>query len=487
MRGEMIMHDLIVIGEDLSSYVAAAMAQRYGVNTALIAGNDYCGSCRIGGFTFNLDPLPATGFGVNQTCLALLAELDIPVLERNCLLLNPAFQVILPRHRIDIFNEIEPLVAELVREFPEDENEIYNIYSAVYKYTPLFEHWFRSHPFVQPSSFKDAYHYLELLPYYFKQKLITGKLKKFLARNTSLHRVFEAQLAMLSCLENQLNAFSSFYLFAAPLRGVYYFQGGIQVFYKAILKSFLNTGGTYLTDSDIKNINNDRIAKVEVLREDGTLAAMPAKNLIISNKSEAFNLVFKGEKKFISISDWLRPAKIKYLPFTIHLGIPEKCLPEKMSRHVAVICNENKNIHDNNMIILAASMPEDEALAPKDKIALTATVFLPADTESWSEESLQATALSILDNLEFFLPFLKENIEILDIEKSIALSRKQKEVVSPKYQLKSSFITGFSAANNKTRYKNVYLSGASLFGDNGFEGEIISGMNAASCVIGKAK
>jgi len=481
------MHELIVIGDDLSSYVAAALAQRYGVKTALIAGNGCCGSCRIGNFTFNLDPLPATGFGANQTCLALLAELDIPVLERNCLLLNPAFQIILPRHRIDFFNQIEHLVAELVREFPENEDEIYDIYSSVFKYSPLFEQWFRAHPLVQPSSLKDIFHYLKLIPYYFKKKLLSGKLKKFLAQNISLQRTFEAQLSMLSCLENQLTALSSCYLFAMPLRGVYYFQGGRQVFYKALLKSFLDAGGTYLNNCNIKDISNDRIKKVEVLLEDGTLSGIPAKHLIISNKSECFNLVFKGKNKFISITDWLRPAIIKYLPFTIHLGVPGKCLPEKMSRHVAVICDEKKSIYDNNMIILESSMPEDEAMAPKDKIALTATVFLPANEAAWTDESLRASALSIQDNLEFFLPFLKENIEMLDMEKSIAISRKHKEVVSPKYQLRSSFISGFSATNNKTRYKNVYLTGCSLFGDNGFEGEIISGMNAASCVIGKAK
>jgi hypothetical protein len=60
-----------------------------------------------------------------------------------------------------------------------------------------------------------------------------------------------------------------------------------------------------------------------------------------------------------------------------------------------------------------------------------------------------------------------------------------RKIVNPKYQMKNSFLTGFATRSNKTRFKNVFLTGASLLVDAGFEGEIISGMNAVSRVVGK--
>jgi phytoene dehydrogenase-like protein len=104
---------------------------------------------------------------------------------------------------------------------------------------------------------------------------------------------------------------------------------------------------------------------------------------------------------------------------------------------------------------------------------------------TWSKENLTANARSIIERLEYFLPFLKENIEFFDIKESINISQKQRAVVNPKYQLQNSFFTGFATKSNKTKFDNIYLTGASLLTDAGFEGEIISGINAAARVAAK--
>jgi len=83
------MYDLIVIGDDLSSHVAAATSARYGLSTALIAESGLGDTFIIDDFVFNLDPTPITGIGSNQTLLSLLAELDIEPIERNGLYLIP--------------------------------------------------------------------------------------------------------------------------------------------------------------------------------------------------------------------------------------------------------------------------------------------------------------------------------------------------------------------------------------------------------------
>ena len=129
------------------------------------------------------------------------------------------------------------------------------------------------------------------------------------------------------------------------------------------------------------------------------------------------------------------------------------------------------------------SIPQQHDETPADKIPMTATVFLPNDDETWTRESLKVQSESIIDRLEFFLPFLRENIELIDIDKSIDIHNDSRQIVNPKYQVRNAFFSGFAAKNNKTRFKNIYLCGASLLTDAGFEGEIISGINAASKVF----
>jgi phytoene dehydrogenase-like protein len=476
------MYDLIVIGDDLSSHVAAAVAARYGLSTALIAESGMGDTFIIGDFVFNIDPTPIAGLGTNQTLLSLLAELDIPPIERDGLLLNPAYQVILPEHRVDFFSDKESLVKEMAREFPQLEIEINKFYDSAIKYSAVFSQWLRNHPFVQIHSLRDFGNYLKMIPALIGHKLKTKKFKRILFKNPSLQKIWEAQHGLLSFAADNQYSFTSSFLYSAPLRGIFYFQQGKQVIFNSLIRKIESSGGLYLSQCEISAIEKGRLISVDVTDKDGVTSKITAKKLIVSSKWNGMPLLTERKKR-INITDWIRPVKIAYYPFTIHLGIPKKCLPEKTARHIAVVSDVNSDIHNNNLIILQLSIPQHNDEVSADKIPLTATIFLPNDDEIWTRESLKAQSESIIDRLEFFLPFLKENIQQFDIDKSIDICNECRQIVNPKYQLRNSFFSDFAAKNNKTRFRNIYLCGASLLTDAGFEGEIISGINAASKVF----
>ena len=73
------MNGLIVIGDDIASHVAAAVASSNGVYTTLLSesgiGEEICLNSDL---VFNVDPTPMTGFGANQTGSSLLDKIDIP-------------------------------------------------------------------------------------------------------------------------------------------------------------------------------------------------------------------------------------------------------------------------------------------------------------------------------------------------------------------------------------------------------------------------
>jgi len=83
--------------------VDAMMCSRWGKRTILIAEQGLAADYEISGYRFSVDPTPLSGFGPSQTCLKLLAELDLPLPERSRLeRLDPAMQVILPGCRLDL-------------------------------------------------------------------------------------------------------------------------------------------------------------------------------------------------------------------------------------------------------------------------------------------------------------------------------------------------------------------------------------------------
>jgi len=474
------MYGLIVIGDDLSSHVAAAVSSGNGMKTVLLSENGIGSACFVGDLTFNTDTAPLTGFGENQVCSSLLTKLGIS-LEAN--LSNPGYQIILPENRIHFFNNKEELVKEMAREFPQLAVKIKSFYNAVERNSAIAGKWLHDHPFIQPKSVKYYMDFIKLTPYLIRVKYDNIKFKRLMLRNASFKKIMEAQQVLLSFKTNHQNSIFSHFQYCVPLRGAYHFSEGKQVFFDSLIKKIESAGGLHLNRCEVLSIKKGRIIEVTYNDKDGVPTKIEAGNLIVSTKWQNMHLLIERKKK-LSWGDFIRPTKISHYPFTIHLGINPKGIPEKMATHVAVITDVNKDIYDDNLIILESGSSENEKTAVS-KIPLSATVFLSNDQAIWSRDNLSQTADSIIERLEYFLPFLKENIEFFDIEESINISQKQRNVVNPKYQLRKSFISGFFAKNNKTKFGNVYLTGASLLTDAGLEGEVISGMNAAARITGK--
>jgi len=288
---------------------------------------------------------------------------------------------------------------------------------------------------------------------------------------------------LLSFKTKDQNSIFSHFQYSAPLRGVYYFRHGKQGLFKSLINKITSANGLYLKNCEVLSIQKGKFIEVTVMDKNGVPSRIEAEKLIVSTKWQNMHLLIE-RKSNLNFDDFLRPVKVSYYPFTIHLGIRKKSIPEKVARHVAVISDVHKHIYDDNLIILELNAPED-GITTSAKSLLTATIFLADDQLTWSKENLTAHARSIIERLEYFLPFLKENIEFFDIKESINISQKQRAAVNAKYQFKNSFISGLAAKSNKTTFSNTYLTGASLLTDAGFEGEIISGINAVARVTAK--
>jgi hypothetical protein len=481
------MYDLIVIGDDISSYITSAVASHYGLNTAHIAKHNIESTYSLSDYFLNLDPMPLTGFGLNQTGYSLFSELNIPLTKQETFSLNPSYQVITPEHRIDFFSDKGLLVQDLIREFPEKTKAIKSFYNAVEKNSKIFLKWMQKHPFIQPYSIKDYLDYITLIPYLLKFKLSSIKFRRKIYSNTSLKKILEAQYILLSCAKGGFDSFTSHFHYSSPLRGIYNFQQDKLTLLRLLIAKFKSNNGKYFDNCGLLSIKKGKVIEAEINDDKGIVTKVSAENLIISNKSEAISLLLKHRKKRINIGEWIRPTHISHYPFTLHFGISQKNVPEKMAKYAAVISDPQKDIYNDNLIILELSSASDKKKISKGQILLSATIYLPANSKSWSKKNLNENAHSIIERLEYFLPFLKDDIQFIDINKSIDISIRYRDIVNPKYISRNSFISGFLAKNNKTRFSNIYLTGASLLMDAGFEGEIVSGMYGVYKVLNRRK
>ncbi len=482
------MYDLIVIGDDLSSHVAAACASNHGLHTLLIAESGLGGLQLLDDFVFNIDSTPITGLGPDQPGLSILSDLGITVPEAadSATAINPAFQVILPDHRIDFYNESLTLTTELAREFPELDSEIRDFYRAATDASAIFQKWIAEHPQIQPQNLKEYFSYLKIFPHIFRYKFSAAKFDKILSQNPSLEKVWEAQQALLSFNNDDLFSFASSYQYCAPFRGISYFAQGKQFLFNALIEKLESNKGLYLNNYQVSSITRNNPIELTIKAPTGESSQVSGRNLIITTKSDSLLLLRTGNRS-VNISDWFRPAKIVHYPFTIYLGIAEKCLPEQIARHIALVTDTAKDIHDGNLIILETGLPENNLPLKQARISLTATVFREDGEENWTRDALKREAHSVLLRLEDFLPFLKENIELDNLDQSIDISLAYRKVASPKYKVRNALLTSFAAKSNRTRFGNIFLTGTSLLTDAGFDAEMMSGKNAALQVINRRK
>lgn len=480
------MYDTIVIGNDLSSLIAASISSRYGKKTILLCEGDITNIYSEAGYTFNIDPFPWTGFGPKQTFLQLFSELDMPFTDKSHVLrLDPSLQIILPEHRIDLYNRKDFLIEEMEREFKENTKSIRKLHAAVSKSSNLITGFIRKNPFIRPKTVKDFFRFIGNIPIFIGNRSVLSKRLKETQNVPSLKRVFEAELLLLSNLcTNEVNPLSSAYILSLPWEGLFSHLGGKYIIMDALRRKFASCGGRFINNISIMRLNVKK-DEIEIDIDAGeSMSTIKGKNLIISTKWEKFKPMLLNDERFSKLAKKFESIEAVYHPFTLHMGVSDKGIPEKMASHVIVIGDEKFPVMDNNLIFLETSSTGDTGCAPPGKRVISATVFLKESPLRLSNDDLEGVSTGILENIEGFLPFLRENLDFRNVEKSIEMSRKYQEVVNQKFKINGNPLLGISILSNRTPVKNVFLTGGMLLAGLGFDGEVISGMNAAHHVVG---
>ena len=486
MKSVRKMYDTIVIGNDLSSLIAAALCARYGKKTALLSEKDTRDFFSESGYTFNIDPFPWTGFGSGQVFLRLFSELDIPFTDEiNVTQLNPSLQVILPEHRIDLYSERNALISEMEREFPGNIKEIGKFYSAVLRGGNSITRFINKNPFTRPRSLKE---YLKLavgIPIFIRNRSILSKRFKAAQYPPSLKRVFEAELLLLSslCMANA-KPLSYAHILSLPWKGLFCNFGGKHILTDVLRRKFISYGGSLIDNSSIVRLNTAGEIEVDIDVE-GIVSTVSGKNLIVSTKWEKLKQMLLDDERFEKPARKFESIEAVYHPFTLHMGVSEKGIPEKISEYVIIIRDEERPVMDNNLVFLEISSSKDTVSAPHGKRAVSATIFLKKSPLILSNGDLERVSTGILDNLKDFLPFLRENLDFTNVGKSIEISREYQNVINQKYRITGNPLLGISTLSNSTPVKNVFLTGGMLLAGLGFEGEVVSGMNAAYLTVGE--
>ncbi len=476
------MYDTVVIGNDLSSLIAAVGSARRGMKTLLLREGDLPDCYAASGYTFDVDPFP--WFGLDQT-LYLRRFPELSLFQSSELIpLDPGLQVILPDHRLDIFNDEERLVQEFEREFEGSARILKDIFAAVLSSNRTFFRMLAETESLVPQTLYQTARSLRFLPSLLRHRsMLLKKMREM--DDPSILSVFKAEMLLFSNrYADRTYCLLAPYTLSRPFDCVLYPKGGKNRLISNLKDQFLSEGGE-ISEGCVINAIALSPGKCEIdLDAGGAPVKKNSKYLIASTKWENLQTRLLTHRRLNRLSRRLTNSQRILHPFTLHLGVLDKGIPEKMAGYVIIVLDETKPLTDQNLIFLEVSLPDDTGRAPDGKRALSATTFLKKPPAAMPDSALNETAAGLLQNLEGFLPFLRENLEWYDQDYCIGLSRKYQEVVNAKYRIKRRPFSLLSSLSNRTPLKNIFLTGGELYAPLGFEGEIVSGIIAANLVSG---
>ena len=473
------MYDTLIIGRDLSSLIAAVTSVRQGWKTVLIMEGDTEMAHREGGYLFLFDPRPLSGLADQQMVSRFFHNPSCPIVDEPLTSpMNPAFQVILPGHRVELFPNQQQRTDDLIREFPEQKSEIDRFYEAVAKAGSLIERRIEEDAAGGPLGGKMFLRRLARLPAELvaRSSLVLPGDGKAIA----FRRIIQAQLKFLSHLtmDDDHLPLSAAYLLSLPSRGLFYPYGGMNAWMSRLRNAFTDHGGILCEGCSVIRIGTKPEVIVD-LEMAGSSSTLRGRMLIVSAQWEKRDLLLPVRKKFFRRFRRFDSIRSSGYPFYLHMGVRTEGLPEKMAMYAVVVRDGDDDVTDRDLVFLETSLPGETERAPEGRRAITATVYLADSPLRLSDQDLKEAAMNIIDSLEGFLPFLRENIDYLHVDKSIAISRRYQEMANRKYRTLKRPFWGMTTLSPGTRIPNVLMTGAILRAGLGFEGEIIAGIDAA--------
>lgn len=469
------MYDVIVIGNDMSALVAATRAAQLGLKTVLLQDGGLPDRLSLSDYAFDVDPFPWP-LVESVEAYPFLRSLAFAELSEAP---RPDFQVILPEHRVDFFPGKYAQLKELARECPDQALLIERLLEAVLRGGLKIESLF--------PALRESGHFpsvLKALPGILYETASWKRQASALAGAPALKRILDAQFGVLSnrC-ENGKTPLCSAYILRLPFRDGTYASGKGEVIgeIRGHLSAF---GGALIRGCAVERLLTGKEIEVSIREQDRDLI-LSGRALILSTKWTGLNRLVHDER----ISRWIahraeRAGQSRF-PFTMHMGVDARAFPEQMARYAAVESEDGPvPLSSCPLIFLEISAPGDLSRAPQGKRALSASVFLDRSPLEIEKEWLEGLAEAVFDRLRMFLPFLRENVDKIDMEKSIEWSIGMQSCVNGRYRAGRNGLLGFPMRQARGPKGNVVMTGGELLAGLGFAGEILSGLRAANRISG---
>jgi hypothetical protein len=491
MRRKSEEEEIVILGSGLGGLIAGALLSRNNRKVLLLKERRYQPSFVREGYRF----VPFSNFSERLLKHSLLQKifdtLDLPPLEgdredgrkadgrfgktRHGL----AFQVILPKARVDLFYQRSIFRREWKREFLKEADRIANFYKEMEGIAPLLRRtkseggsWsafpIRSSPWIK-----------RWLP--FKSLPRERMNEKLSAFSKEFGEFIQLQLVSWGNLySDRFPFYLAAYLLLQDEGEEWMSQIDLERMKKKILDIFTLSGGRIEEIEGVEKIEKKWLGGFAISLKGETRVLQSRFLLFNCPLHQLFYLLGKKDRKLLR---WREKIQPRYALLPLFLGIDEKVVPVGMRDLLVSILDLEKPYGGGNLLLLHLGPKGDGEWAPRGKRAVTVESLI--SLEQWNPDSLDEHLKGVMRHLGHLFPFLEHYLEFTDW----SWAREQFLCWSyPHFLYETNYEFKWGEGVVPARLsRNLYFVGKENFPYLGLEGEVISGRLVGRHLLEKFK
>lgn len=402
-------YEVVVVGGSLAAMTTGALLARRGFRVAVLGHGARPHTYEYEGLTLRrefgcVNFLEAPAFRRAMAELALL-----PAVRRRAKACEPAWQVVLPGHRLDVHAQPERLLAELDREFPEIHRPVEDFYATLARHQGPLDRVFAADAPWPPDGFferRAARRAVSALP--FGPDGLAGDLLAEFAADHPFRTFVEAQTRFAGALDpDRMTALARTRLHAAAMRGALLGEGGVDGLRRLLEERILQHGGDVRLRDAVDRVNLKR-GRVESVTLAGLDEVLGCGFLVTSLDAQAAQRL-TGEPAARPYAMQLLASRPRYYRYMLNVALPADALPVGLGPRAYAVGDLKRPLAEENLLAVECAAPDAQG-----RVVLTASALLPRSGVEEGSAYLHRVRARVLGALAELVPFLERHALVVD-------------------------------------------------------------------------
>lgn len=402
-------YEVVVVGASLASLTAGALLARRGFRVAVIGHQTRPTTYGYDGMLFRRE-LAAVGFLDAPAFRRAMSELALlPAVRRRAQTPDPAWQVVLPRQRLDAWADPERRLAELDREFPEVHRPVEDFYANLLRANASLDRLFGPDVPWPPGGFFDrraARRAASETP--FGPDGLRGDVFAEFAADHPFRTVVDAQARFGGALDpDRLTALARTRLHASAMRAVFLADGGIDGVRRLLEERIQQHGGDVRLRDEVDRVNlrRNRAESVVLAGTDEVLGC----GFLVSALDAAATHRLTGRQASRSYAIRQLASRPRYYRYVLNVAVNAEAIPVGMAQRVFHVADRARPLAEENLLAVEWAAPDAQG-----RVVVTACALLPRSAVEEGESYLRRVRARVLRTLGGLMPFLDRHVLAVD-------------------------------------------------------------------------